>query len=219
MMTRVARLLTSIVTPVAVVGALTAVMVETAPVAMAAPEPSPIPKRWQLDVKMSPIRLAIIKNGDGQPRPYFYMTYTVTNTSSTDLLFAPMFDLATDDGTIVRSGRDVPFSVTQSISSRLANPMLEDQIGIVGQLLRGEENAKDGLVVWAAPSLHLSELTVYAAGFSGETATVDVPNPETNKMERKVLRKTLALKYRVEGDLTVGNPEPLQPFNTQWIMR
>jgi hypothetical protein len=206
--------------PLAACAAGCLALIETMPSAIAAPEPSPVPKRWQLDVKASPIRLVYVKASDGQPKPYFYMTYTVTNTTSADIeTFAPSFDLATDGGQVVRSGRDVPFNVTQEISQQLANPLLEDQIGIVGRLLRGEENAKDGLVIWAAPTLHLSELTVYAAGFSGETATEDVPNPQTNKIERKVLRKTLSMKYRVEGDLTAHAPTPLEPFETRWIMR
>lgn len=183
------------------------------------PEPAPLPKRWQLDVKTSPLRTTVISEAGGRSRVYFYMTYQVTNNSTSDLLFAPLFELATDQGTVVRSGRDVPQTAVRQIMSQLNNPLLEDQIGIVGTLLRGEENAKEGVVIWAAPALHLSELAVYAAGFSGETATIELPNPITAVMERKVLRKTLELRYRVEGDMLAGGLQPLEPVEQRWIMR
>ena len=109
------------------------------------------------------------------PRAYFFMTFKVTNYSPTDLLFAPAFELATDDMDVLRSGRDVPVAVTKEIMGRLENSLLEDQISIVGTLLRGAENAKEGLVIWPVPQLHQSEIAVYCAGFSGETATVEVP--------------------------------------------
>lgn len=187
--------------------------------ATAAPEPSPIPRRWQVDIETSPLRVILMNDAQGKLRPFFYMTYVATNNSVSDLLFAPMFELATDSGDVIRGGRDVPFSVTQSILTRINDPAVLDQIAIVGNLMRGEENAKQGVVIFAAPTLHLSELTLYAAGFSGETAAVEVPNPETGKMERKVLRKTLELTYRVEGDLTGGRLDPLTPFDRRWIMR
>jgi hypothetical protein len=200
----------------AVVGAATWV---TPPAAFAAPEPAPIPKRWQLDIKPSPLRMAIVDTVGGAPRAYFYMTYKVTNNTPTDILFAPAFELATDEGDLLRSGRDVPFAVTSAIMARLDNPYLEDQIGIVGTLLRGEENAKEGLVVWPIPTNHCNEIVVYAAGFSGETVTVEVPTGEGGEMERKLLRKTLMLRYRSPGELEPAFGAPLLPHDDRWIMR
>ncbi len=219
MSSRVLRVVRAGASSLAAMASLVVATSSLAPSAWAAPEPSPLPKRWQLELKCSPVRLALVKGADGQDRPFFFMTYTVTNLSSSDLLFAPQFELSTDAGDVVRSGRDVPFAVTREIMARLNNPVLEDQIGIVGTLLRGEENAKEGVVIWAAPTVQLAELTVYAAGFSGETATVKVPNPETGQEEQKVLRKTLAMKYRAQGDMIAKDPGPLEPFDTRWIMR
>jgi hypothetical protein len=195
------------------------VMWTPAATVLAAPEPAPIPKRWQLDVKTSPLRMAIVDTVGGAPRAYFYMTYMVTNNTASDVLFAPSFELATDEGDLLRSGRDVPFAVTAALLERLSNPMIEDQIGIVGNLLRGEENAKEGLVVWPIPTNHCNEVVVYAAGFSGETVTIEVPHPETGEPERKLLRKTLMLRYRVPGELEPAFGAALQPHETRWIMR
>lgn len=189
------------------------------PLVAAAPEPSPLPRRWQLDIKTTPLRLITLPGQDGTPTNYLFFTYTVTNTSNTDLLFAPLFELATDAGDVVRSGRNVPLSVTRDLLNRFNNPELQDQISIVGNLLRGEENAKQGLVVWAAPTMHAAELVVYAAGFSGETTTVNLPDPATGDPFPRVLRKTLELRYRAEGDLTTRAIPPMDPYERRWVMR
>ncbi len=182
--------------------------------AAAAPEPDPVPRRWQLDVAAGPLRLATVDVGAG-PRTYFYMTYQVTNNSGEDLLFAPAFELATDDE-VLRSGRGVPLEVTRKLIESVQNQFVQDQISIIGQLLQGKENARDGIVIWPANDLNLEELAVYAAGFSGETATVDAPDTH----QKFVLRKTLRLNYQISGELVgqEGHDIPLaEPAG--WIMR
>lgn len=145
------------------------ILVAAAP-AQGAPEPLPVPRRWQLDVEVGPLRMVKI---DG--REYLYLTYKVVNNSGEDLLFAPSFELATDEGHVMRSGRGVPVSVTRQVMEMLENPFLEDQIAILGMLLQGEENAKEGVVIWPANGLDVDEISIYAAGFSGETATLELP--------------------------------------------
>jgi hypothetical protein len=196
---------------------LLGIAVPIMPSAAAAPEPSPVPKRWQLDLETSPLRWIMLETEQGR-KPFFFMSYKVTNNSPIDLLFAPVFELATSDGEIHRSGRDVPLSVQNELLNRLRNPFLQDQISIVDTLLRGEENAREGLVIWPVPVDHLNEVVVYAAGFSGETATVEVPN-QKGELEKKVLRKTLMLRYRMPGDLTPERGGEFQPYEIQWIMR
>jgi hypothetical protein len=120
--------------------------------AQAAPEPSPVPKRWQLNYEPGPLRLIYLDVGGERDRPFLYLTYKVTNNSGQDLLFAPSFELATSEGHLLRSGRDVPVEATRAILDALENPLLEDQIGIIDTLLQGPENAKQGLVVWPRPT-------------------------------------------------------------------
>lgn len=182
---------------------------------MAPPEPDPIPRRWQLDVELGPLRLATFEIKDEGPRAYFYTTYTVSNNSGEDLLFAPSFELAMDNQ-VVRSGRNVPLEVTKQLLQSSDIPQIEDQISIIGQILQGRENAKNGLVIWTANELAPVELTVYAAGFSGETATVERPDTK-NKV---VLRKTLMARYAPPGDLTQNGKSDIplaEPI--RWIMR
>ena len=184
-----------------------------------APEPDPIPRRWQLDIQPGSLRIATVEVKEQGPKSYFYMTYKVTNASGGDLLFAPSFDLATDQGDVLRSGRDVPAEVTKSLLDSLGNKYLEDQISIVGNLLQGEGNAKEGLVVWPAGSLRLTQLEVYAAGFSGETKTVDIQDPKTGKPAKVTVRKTLQLRYQPPGEIRDQGSKPFDVIEQRWVMR
>ena len=179
----------------------------------AAPEPDPVPRRWQLDIDAGPLRFATVDVPGVGPRSYFYLTYRVTNNAGEDLLFAPSFQLATQEE-VLPSGRKVPMEVTKSLLASCQNDFLQDQIAIIGQLLQGKENARDGIVIWPANDLNVEDLAIYAAGFSGETATVVSPDTK----QKVVLRKTLMLRYKVSGELAGHEAIPLaEP--ARWIMR
>ncbi len=184
-----------------------------------APEPDPVPRRWQLSVEPGPLRITSIDLPSTGPRGYYFFTYKVTNSSAGDLLFAPSFDLGTMNGDVRRAGRDVPAEVTRRILADLENTDIQDQIGIVGMLLQGEENAKEGVVVWPADAMHLSEATVYAAGFSGETRQVPVKNPKTGIRSNVLVRKTLMLRYQPPGEMRDMSGKPIELAEQRWIMR
>jgi len=182
---------------------------------MSAPQPAPVPKRWQLDLRPGPLRVATVEvEGEG-PRAFFYFTYTVVNNSGRDLLLAPSFELATETGVILRSGRGVPSEVTQELLERLNNPFLQDEVSIIGTIQQGEEFARDGLVVWPAESLKDDEIMIFAEGFSGETRVVR--RPDTG--EEVVLRKTMMLHHHAPGDITVFGDAPLERIERRWILR
>jgi hypothetical protein len=182
---------------------------------MSPPEPDPIPRRWQLEVEVGDLRVATFDVKDEGRKAYFYMTYKVTNNSGEDLLFAPSFELAMDHQ-VLRSGRQIPLDVTKQLLESTKINQIEDQISIIGQLLQGKENAKHGLVVWPASELSTLDLTLYAAGFSGETATVERPD---NK-DKVVLRKSLMVRYASPGDLTQNGQNAIPPAEpSRWIMR
>lgn len=194
-------------------------------VAMAAPEPAPVPKRWQLDLRPGPLRVAYIDpsnpsagggaEGARNPQAWFYFTYTVVNNTDEDLLFAPSFEMATEDGSLVRAGRSVPRAVTDELLRRLRNPFLLDQIGVIGMLEQGEENAREGLVVWPAGNLLADNVNIFAEGFSGETKRIALPDTG----EEVVLRKVLMLRHLAPGELTGRGDEPVERIGERWIMR
>ena len=43
----------------------------------AAPEPSPVASRWQLDLRPGPLRIATVVDEIGLSKTYYYLTYDV----------------------------------------------------------------------------------------------------------------------------------------------
>lgn len=178
-----------------------------------APEPDPVPRRWQFDVKFGDLKVTSVAG-----KQYLYLTYKVTNSTGNDLLFAPSFEMTgTDDVAVRRSGRNVPASVTATILQRLNNPLLEDQIAIIGKLQRGPENARQGLVVWPVESARPGAITVFAAGFSGETAIV-VPRGKT-EADKVTLRKTYMQQFGDLGDIGLMSDGAFPLVEGRWVMR
>ncbi|MCC5822018.1 MAG: hypothetical protein LAT64_01885 [Phycisphaerales bacterium] len=182
-----------------------------------APEPRPVPTRWEFTFEDGPLRLAWVET-EGVSRPYFYLTYRITNFWGTDLLFAPDVTLVTSDSEVLRSGRDVPSAVTDEIIRRLRNPLLESQVNIVSTVLEGPEHARDGVVIWPATSLQVDELTVFFAGLSGEYESY-VIGRGTSEPRRYSLRKTMMLRYATPGDFTRQGSRPFEVIERRWVMR
>lgn len=200
------------------VAAAAAVMSGAAASGHIPPQPDPVPRRWQLDVQVGDLRLISLET-DGRAGAYFVLTYTVTNNSGQDLLFAPAFELVDDEGNVLRSGRNVPPAVTERLLELFDNPFLQDQISILGPLLQGRENAREGLVVWSAADLDVDELVVYAMGFSGESKPYTIYDAGGRPVETFVLRKTLMLRHRVDGELDPASTRAIPRTATEWIMR
>jgi hypothetical protein len=183
----------------------------------AAPEPNPASQRWELQIRPGPLRIASVEAGEVTGL-YYYFTYTVTNKSGQTILFAPMFTLATDEGGASVAGDGVTSEVTREILARLNNPLLEDQLSIIGPLQQGPENARQGLVIWPVDKTDVDEIKVFCAGFSGETTRLRITDPVSGDPKTITLRKTLMLRYATPGQLTAG-PQPLELVDQRWVMR
>lgn len=184
-----------------------------------APEPDPVPRRWQLDFKLGQLRMTTLDIAGQGSRSFFYLTYRVTNTSGQDLLLAPAFELSTSNGALIRSGRDVPADATRQVLDLLGNPFIEDQIGILGVIMQGEENTREGVVIWPVSDFQPGEVAIYATGFSGETKPYENREPTTGKPQRTILRKTFMARYDMPGELSGRGNEPFVPSEQAWIMR
>jgi len=185
--------------------------------AFAAPEPSPVAITWEFTFDRGPLRLAWVDDGQGS-RPYFFLTYRVTNYSGTDLLFAPDVALMTDNTTVLHSGRDVPTAVTNAILEELDNPLVESQIDIVSTVLEGKEHARDGVLIWPADQLDVDEVKIFFAGLSGEFESY-VVGRETDNPRRYTLRKTMMLRYATPGEFGDQGARPFELIEERWVMR
>ncbi len=186
---------------------------------LAAPEPSPVPTTWEFDFREGPLRLITVDVPGVGPRAYFYMTYTITNFWGGDLLYAPSFDLKTEEGEILSAGQGVHPRVTEFLLGLLNNPLIDDQSTILGQVLEGIENAKSGVVIWPANDLDVDEIMVFANNLSGEQTSYWVRDPESGDRKRIVLRKTMMLRYETPGEIAGRGALPLELVEKRWIMR
>lgn len=183
------------------------------------PEPNPIPVRWQLDLDVGPLRVASVDTPGQGPTLYYYLTYTVTNNTEEDILLAPSFELATETGVNVVAGQGVPAAVTQQLLKKLGNPLLNDQVNMIGVLRRGEAYARDGLVVWPVRDVTADVARVYMAGFSGETDRIRLIDRETGNPRDVVVRKTLMAVHSTPGNIEAQRDAVIERAESRWIMR
>lgn len=195
---------------VTLITAAMAVIITCQAIADTYPKPSPVPYRWELDFDLGDMRLYV---DDQTGQAYWYLTYKVTNDTGADRIWAPEFTLFTDFGGISVSGEDVPRRVMLDLQELLGNDLLE--IDLIGDLYQGEENAREGLVVWKAKSLEVTEMSVFIAGISGETARVR--NPISGDIV--LMRKTLQRDYLVPGDPLARGSDPAEVVGDRWILR
>ena len=172
-----------------------------------APAPAPAPASaasldWQLDFAPGDLRL-YVDPVDG--RRYWYFTYTVTNRTERDLVFAPRIELFMDSGEVLRSGRGVPSRVMGQLQKLLGNPLLEDQNRIIGDLRVGNENARTGIAVWPAEDQNITEVTLFFQGLSSDRKVVEHPKTK----EQVSLYRTLRREYVVSGDPEHRGSAPL----------
>lgn len=186
--------------------------------ATAAPEPAPVATEWEFTFENGPLRLAWVQGEDGISKPYFYLTYRITNHWGGVKLFSPDVSLMADNANLRRSGRGVSAAVTEEIMGRLDNPLLESPSYIVSNVLEGPEHARDGIVIWPAEDLQADEITIFFAGLSGEQQSYIVGRDTQNPV-RYNLRKTLMLRYSTPGELAQQGDDPFELAEKRWVMR
>ena len=195
---------------------------------VAAPQPSPTPKSWELEVEFhDPARITVTLPGDAQPTTFWYLIYTVTNETEREVLFYPQFDLVTDTLQVVHAGDGVSLTVFDAILERhrKQHPFMVPPLKVSGKLLRGSDNARTSVAIFRGFDPEASRFTVYYGGLSGEV--VRVPNPafdparpaSDENLQFFTLRKTLAIRYDLPGDL--ASRKQAAPVRTarEWVMR
>jgi hypothetical protein len=187
------------------------------------PKPSPYPIAWELKFEHdAPRRIVVEVPGKSGPQAYWYMTYTITNETDKEQLFLPFFELLTRDGRVIRSDRNIPQKVFEQIKAVEGKRFLEPFTQIGGELRLGEDEAKDGVAIWAEPDSRMGSFNIFVQGLSGETthAKDEKGQPVLNKDGKPIiLRKTLQLNYQVRGDEVAPDQDKLIEQGSEWVMR
>ncbi len=179
------------------------------PVAMAAPEPAVVPMTWELTFKNQlPERIVV------EGKTYWYVRYTVSNNTGRDVLYTPDFEITTDSGQAIAAYKDVPKDVFGKIKELHGATLLQSHTEILGKLLQGEDNAKDGVIIFAGLEAEARVLNLFISGISGETA--EVKNPMSGAVV--VLQKSLVLEYSIPGEAVRIDPRPTLK-STKWVMK
>ena len=195
--------------------------------AMGAPQPSPYPISWELKFEHSmPKRVVVKPRGGQEPQAFWYITYTVTNLSSAEQNFLPVFELMTQDGQVIRSDSRIPQEVLETIRRREKNPHLESATEIAGTLRVGEDQARDGVAIWREPNPRMGRFIVFVTGLSGEAVILKDPKgnelTQVDKDGQKrpiVLWKSLQLDYHMPGDEKNPGNDVVELVERKWVMR
>ena len=181
---------------------------------VAAPEPSIVPVSWQLEMTTQPLRrINVHWRGQSAPTTYWYLLYQVVNNSQQEIEFVPTFHLTTPSGQVVRDSPDP--NIFARIKQLHGQALLENSVEIIGPLLQGEDNARDGVAIWSSVEPEADAFTIYAGGFSGEAAVVK--SPVTGK--RVLLRRNIRLHYGVPGDAINTRPKRGTLIKRDAVMR
>jgi hypothetical protein len=202
--------------------------------ARTAPKPAEVPTSWQLDIDYDPPKAILVSlPGKSKPQVFWYMRYTVTNNSNDEHVFVPNCVLYTNTGEIIPAGRNVPTTVFDAVKKLHNAPLLKDVTSITGSLLRGEDNAKDGVAIWPDFDPAAGEIDIFFGGLSGETAEVELPggktievtetdgfgNQRTVQKTKMLVSKTLHLHFAVPGEAASRLNTVAKLLDKEWVMR
>jgi hypothetical protein len=182
-----------------------------------APVPSDFPIAWQLDFKHG-IAKRIVVGTDA----YWYLTYTVTNNTGREQIWAPDFEMLTNDGKVIKSDHLIPGEVFDRIKGTERSRFLEPANRVAGNLHQGEDQAKDGVAIWREPNPRMGEFQIFVHGLSGEAVKLTDDDGKELKNDDGTpifLRKTLQLNYAVYGDEFYPQRHEVHDLGETWVMR
>ena len=190
-----------------------------APIADGTPPVAPkVKPATKDDLDFRPGTLSLVTDPQGGAR-YWVFTYEVANKTGKPQRFSPRFELLMGDGTILLGGSDVAPEVARRLQRTATKPDAADQFQIIGDILEGEENARDGYVVWPAKG-DAKQITLFVTGVSA--AFDRVKDPATGK--ETFLRRTWARDYALDGSSDPRESAQAAPVlregqDHRWLMR
>jgi hypothetical protein len=167
------------------------------------------------DLDFRPGTLRLVTDAESGAR-FWVFTYTIANKTGKTQRFSPRFELLMGDGTILEAGRDVPVEAGRRVLRSVGSDQALDQFQIMGEILDGEANAREGVVVWPAKG-DSKEITMFVSGMS--SAFDRVKDPATGK--DAIIRRSWSRHYSVPGspDPRVASEASFDPIKDAWLMR
>ncbi len=197
-----------------------------------APEPGLVDMAWRVDMTHgTPQSILITNPGEKTPTLFWYMTYTVTNNTGKDIMFAPVLSLYTSTGKTVRSGAGVNSGVFGKIKTLLNNPLLQNNATVAGKLLQGKDHAKDVVVIFRNFDRRATGFSIFFSGLSGETVKVKLPrkikvkevdgkgNVVEVEKDTVLLTRCLRMNYRLNVAANSRDKANLKFLGNRWVMR
>ncbi len=205
------------------------------------PEPSLHPISWEFDFAyLDPRRIEVQVPGTHEVEVYWYMVYTVTNTSRHGQRFFPTFQIVTEDLRVLNTDVGISPLVFEAIAERhrTTHKYLVHPTKALGALLTGPDYARESVAIWRASDVNLNKFRIYVEGLSGETRfipnpaydpeqpeTATVPGPDGEPVEIVVnprhftLRKTLEIPYTLPGSPQARQNVLPERGEVRWVMR
>ena len=167
-------------------------------------------EKYTFDFRFDNLEPLVVTNPEGEKEVYWYLVYTITNTSEEEHNFVPVFSLYSDTASVRRAGLHP--DVFDAVKNRRKIRFLENAVKMTGKVLPGEDNARTGVAIFAPLDRETDHFRIFVEGLSGEY--IERPNPvatdETPEDQKVIrLRKTLVLEYKFPGDswwLNVDQP-------------
>jgi hypothetical protein len=156
---------------------------------------------WTYDMKVEDPQPIVVTTPGGEKEVYWYVLYTVTNTSKAEHTYVPTFTMYSDTTAVDRAG--IYPAVFAAILKHRRIQFLENSANMFGKVLPGPDNARTCVAIFRPMDRETTHFTIFVEGISGQF--IERPNPlatDKSKPEEKVLtlRRTLALQYKIPGD-------------------
>jgi hypothetical protein len=200
--------------------------------ALTVPEASDVPVTWEFDFEHGRPRPIQVKvPGKDKPQTFWYMMFTVGNSTGEEQTFAPEIVLYTDTGQVLRAGRKVPMKVFQAIREAHNDPLLKRLEDMTGKVLQGEDNSLDGVAIWPDFDPDAGAVDIFVGGLTDDKAEIKLPAPITvtesdgkggEKQVTKdtiILSRTRQLSYKIPGEAASRFYTPAQLLRERWVMR
>lgn len=213
---------------------------ESAETASAVPQPDAVTHDWKFDFKFSKPDTIAVENAEGGVDWYWYMTYTVTNYDYDELFFDPKIVIQDNTGRIVTANLGVGTRVFDAVRNLIENPLLVSPLDVPGRVLKGEDYARQSVIIWKDAKKDIDSFRVFIGGIYGESKVVNDPStgkpimipvidaltgkPKVGKdgeplMQPLLVHRTRMLRYTTPGTTIVPQDPSIRLAEDRDVMR